>query len=159
LCAGWRGRIRTFDLLIQSQDLSVQSVELATPLTDRLLFADLLGAYTAELDRQCSRGSGASGELLGINQVSGINAVTYTDATPTVPELYPKVADPLHQPPSGGGWPRPGSSRIRGAGPGSLPASTPRAAPLVVPSGEAFNAARTFRGAPSEGGEMQGVPL
>jgi hypothetical protein len=57
-----RGR----DRLIQSQDLSAQSVELATPLTDRLLFADLLSAYNAELDRQCFRASGASGELLGI---------------------------------------------------------------------------------------------
>jgi hypothetical protein len=29
--------------------------------------------------------------------VSGINAITYTDATPTVPELWPKLVDAVRQ--------------------------------------------------------------
>ncbi len=86
--------------------------------------------------------------------------MTYTDATPTVLELYPKVADPIHQAAVG-----------RRLAPTAIVMHPRRWAwitaslgtqgrPLVVPSGEAFNAADTFRGAPSEGrvGEMQGGP-
>lgn len=79
------------------QDVSMQSIDLSPYQVDRIIFADLDGAYEEELDRQILRGSGSSGELLGINAVSSINAVTYTDASPTVPELYPKVADGIQQ--------------------------------------------------------------
>ena len=42
-------------------------------------------------------GSGSSGQPLGISQVSGINQTTYTDASPTVAELYPKLADAVQE--------------------------------------------------------------
>lgn len=79
------------------QDVSMQSLDLSPYPVDRIIFADLDGAYEEELDRQLWRGAGTSGELLGINAVSSINAVTYTDASPTVPEFYPKVADAIQQ--------------------------------------------------------------
>lgn len=79
------------------QDVSMQSLDLSPYPVDQIIFADLDGAYEEELDRQLLRGSGTSGELLGINAVSSINAVTYTDASPTVGELYPKVADGIQQ--------------------------------------------------------------
>lgn len=143
------------------QDVSLQSIELATPLTDRLIFADLRAAYQAELDRQILRGSGASGELLGINQVAGINAVTYTDATPTVPELYPKVADAIQQAAVGRKLPPTAivmAPRRWAWITASLDTSN---RPLVVPSGGSFNSAATFASAAREGrvGEMQGLPV
>jgi len=79
------------------QDVSLQSLDLSPYPVDQIIFADLDAAYEAELDRQLLRGSGTSGELLGINAVSSINTVTYTDASPTVPELYPKLADGIQQ--------------------------------------------------------------
>ena len=78
------------------QDIAQQAVDLSPFAVDQIIFADLEGAYQAELDRQILRGSGTN-ELLGLNAVAGINAVTYTDATPTVPEAYPKFADAIQQ--------------------------------------------------------------
>jgi hypothetical protein len=37
-----------------------------------------------------------AGQLLGILNTVGINAISYTDATPTVPELWPKLAGALN---------------------------------------------------------------
>jgi HK97 family phage major capsid protein len=78
------------------QDVSIQSVDLSPYPVDRIIYADLEGAYQAELDRQLLRGSGTN-ELLGINQVASINTVTYTDASPTAAELYPKFGDASQQ--------------------------------------------------------------
>jgi HK97 family phage major capsid protein len=78
------------------QDISQQSVDLSPFPVDRIVFADLNGAYQTELDRQILRGSGTN-ELLGLNQVASINTVTYTDASPTAAELYPKFGDAMQQ--------------------------------------------------------------
>jgi HK97 family phage major capsid protein len=78
------------------QDISQQSVDLSPFPVDQIVFADLNGAYQAELDRQILRGSGTN-ELLGLNQVASINTVTYTDASPTAAELYPKFGDAMQQ--------------------------------------------------------------
>jgi HK97 family phage major capsid protein len=78
------------------QDVSIQSLDLSPFPVDRIIFADLEAAYQAELDRQILRGSGTN-ELLGLNQVAGINTVSYTDASPTAPELYPKFGDAMQQ--------------------------------------------------------------
>lgn len=75
------------------QDVSRQLVERSDPGMDRVIFADLAAAYAAELDRQIVNGSGASGQMLGILNVSGTNAVTFTNATPTPALAWPKLAD------------------------------------------------------------------
>jgi HK97 family phage major capsid protein len=87
---------RTTVTIAGQQDISQQSVDLSPFPVDQIVFADLNGAYQAELDRQIARGSGTN-ELLGLNQVSGINTVTYTDASPTAAELYPKFGDAMQQ--------------------------------------------------------------
>jgi HK97 family phage major capsid protein len=73
-------------------DVSRQAVERGD-MVEGLLFADLAADYNAKLDAQVINGSGASGQHLGVLGVSGINSVTYTDATPTISELWPKLAD------------------------------------------------------------------
>jgi hypothetical protein len=55
---------------------------------DEIVFADLIADYNAQLDVQVISGSGAAGQVTGILNVAGINAVTYTDASPTLPELW-----------------------------------------------------------------------
>ncbi len=141
------------------QDIAQQALDLSPFAVDQIVFADLEGAYQAELDRQILRGSGTN-ELLGLNAVSGINAVTYTDATPTVPELYPKVADAIQQ-----------IAAARFA-PAQMISMAPRRwawltasldtqnRPLVVP-GAGVNTVARFGpiAAQSVVGEIQGVPI
>lgn len=77
------------------QDVSRQSLERGTPGVDRLLYADLIADYAETLDVDVINGSGAAGKHKGILQSTGIGAVTYTDATPTVAEIWPKLADAI----------------------------------------------------------------
>ena len=78
------------------QTVSRQAVERGA-LVEPVLMSDLAGAHNAALDVQVINGSGASGQHLGLLNTSGINAITYTDATPTIPELWPKEVDMVRQ--------------------------------------------------------------
>ncbi|MCA0332277.1 MAG: phage major capsid protein, partial [Actinobacteria bacterium] len=73
-------------------DVSRQAIERGA-LVEAMLFADLAADYNAKLDAQIINGSGTSGQHLGLLGVSGINSITYTDASPTIPEAWPKLAD------------------------------------------------------------------
>lgn len=77
------------------QVVSRQALERSDGHLDRAVFADLAFAFNSELDRQALNGTGASGEHLGVLNTAGITAVTYTDASPTVGELWPKLADAI----------------------------------------------------------------
>jgi HK97 family phage major capsid protein len=78
------------------QTVSRQAVDRGA-LVETVLMADLAGAHNAALDVQVINGSGASGQHLGMLNTSGINAITYTDASPTIPELWPKEVDAVRQ--------------------------------------------------------------
>ena len=78
------------------QQLSRQAVERGTGV-DALVAADMLGAMATQLDSQLINGSGSSGQLLGLKNVSGVNSITYTDASPTAAELYSKIVDGIQQ--------------------------------------------------------------
>jgi hypothetical protein len=66
-------------------------------VVDTVIYQDLVSAYFTTIDAAILNGAGTSGTHLGIRNVSGIIAVTYTDASPTVPELYPKGSDGIQQ--------------------------------------------------------------
>lgn len=70
------------------QDIALQLLDQSPVAFDEIVFADLIADYNQKLDIQCWNGSGVAGQLKGVLNVSGINAVTYTDASPTLPELY-----------------------------------------------------------------------
>ena len=72
-------------------DISRQSIERGE-LVEQVVLADLASAYNAALDAQVLNGTGLNGQHLGIRATSGVNTVTYTDASPTLPELYPQLA-------------------------------------------------------------------
>jgi len=75
-------------------DVSRQLLDRSDPMmTDRALAAELGNAIAEELGRQLINGSGSSAQLRGLLNASGIQTATYTDATPTVGELLPKLAD------------------------------------------------------------------
>jgi len=70
------------------QDVAIQLLDQSPVGFDEIVFADLIADYNQKLDTQCWSGSGSSGQLKGVLNVSGINAVTYTSTTPTLPEMY-----------------------------------------------------------------------
>ena len=72
------------------QNVSRQSIERGTNI-DSLVMADLVAAYHTNLDSLFVTTSATSLTNV-ITQV-----VTYTDASPTVPELYPKLADAIQR--------------------------------------------------------------
>lgn len=76
------------------QDVSRQSLERGRGI-DSIIYADLAADYAVKLDTAILMGDGNSGTHLGITNVVGIDAVTYTDETPTVAEFWPKLHDAI----------------------------------------------------------------
>ena len=75
------------------QDVPNQLLE-QSPLgahLDWVIFNGLKASYEEQLDYQLVIGSGARGETLGLINVSGINTVTYTEATPKAILMYPYI--------------------------------------------------------------------
>lgn len=82
------------------QDVSRQALE-RSEMVDEVVFADLVADYHTKLNASVLNDDGTAGTHLGVRSVAGINAVTYTDATPTVGEIYAKLADAIQQIDSG----------------------------------------------------------
>lgn len=74
------------------EDVAIQLLDQSPIAFDEVIFADLIADYNARLDLQVIDGSGAAGQHLGILNVGGVNAITYTDAAPTLPAMYPSFA-------------------------------------------------------------------
>ncbi|RJQ68085.1 phage major capsid protein [Pseudonocardiaceae bacterium YIM PH 21723] len=79
------------------QDVAMQLLDQSPISFDEVIFSDLIADYNMQLDTQCWTGTGSSGQVLGVLNVSGVNAVTYTDASPTLPLMYPSLMKALSQ--------------------------------------------------------------
>jgi HK97 family phage major capsid protein len=79
------------------QTISLQLLEQSPLNIDEVVLGDLAAAYATQLNTQVLSGLGTGGTLTGVLTQSGTNAVTYTSASPTVPLLYPKVADAIQR--------------------------------------------------------------
>lgn len=77
-------------------DVSRQALERAE-LVETVTFADLAAAYNTEVDRQVIATDGTGGTHLGLLNVASTNAVSYTDASPTLAELWQKLASAAGQ--------------------------------------------------------------
>ena len=77
------------------QDVSKQAI-LRGANIEEVVLADLISAYNTKLDYGILNGSGSSGEPTGITTAL-TQAITYTDASPTVAELYPKIVDGIQR--------------------------------------------------------------
>lgn len=73
-------------------EVSRQSLERGTPGLDQLVYADIVAAYAAEVDRQVWVGTGAPGQMTGINGQAGISTATAFGAALTVASFYSKGA-------------------------------------------------------------------
>lgn len=133
------------------QNVSRQAIERGTNV-DSLVMADLVSAYHTKID-----------ELLVAELfASAGQAVTYTDASPTVAELYPKLADAVQK-----------VQTTFYAGPNAIIMHPRRLAfilaavdstnrPLAVPSPVALNPVATGAGAPQYGNSgysIMGLPV
>lgn len=77
------------------QVLSLQLIEQSPINMDDILLMDLAADYATKLDVFVINNNATN--KVGLLNVSGINAVTFTSASPTVALLYPKVADAVQQ--------------------------------------------------------------
>ncbi len=77
------------------QVVSLQLIEQSPINMDGVLLADLSADYAVKLDTFVI--SNNASNKVGLLNVSGANAVTYTDASPTAGELYAKLADAIQQ--------------------------------------------------------------
>lgn len=72
------------------QDVSQQLVDLSAPGIDTVIWDDITRAYDTQVEQLVLNGAVTNAK--GLLQLAGVNSRTYVDATPTVPELYPKLA-------------------------------------------------------------------
>jgi hypothetical protein len=78
-------------------DAAMQLLDQSPIAFDEIVFEDLIADYAMQLDIQLLERLRRVRPAARHPEHVGINAITYTDATPTVPELYPKLADALNQ--------------------------------------------------------------
>jgi HK97 family phage major capsid protein len=79
------------------QSMSRQLFDRALPGADQIFFSDLIADYNTKLDIQCLSGGGTGANAKGVLSDTNRVTITYTDTTPTVAELYSKVADAIQQ--------------------------------------------------------------
>ncbi|MFF4360862.1 phage major capsid protein [Streptomyces sp. NPDC001604] len=144
------------------QDVAIQLLDQSPISFDQIVFRDLVADYATKLDLQVISGSGSSGQVTGVRSTSGITTITYTSATPTVSQLYSKIADAVQR-----------IHTLRFAPPSVivmhprrwaylLAASDSNGRPLVVPdSGNPQNAAATLGAVAAQQvvGQMHGLPV
>jgi HK97 family phage major capsid protein len=87
----------TVNLVTAQQDISRTLFMRGGPMVDQMIFGDLFQASEVALNLSALNGSGTAPQHRGILQVAGISAVTYTDASPTVGEAWPKLADAIQR--------------------------------------------------------------
>lgn len=142
------------------QDVSQQLVDRSVPGVDGVIFADLVKDYAVQLDTAVLNSSTTSNK--GLLQVSGINSVTYTDASPTLPELYPKIASAINSVHTGIYSPPTAIVMHPRRWAFCLSQLDSSNRPLIVPNAQGpNNAAGQFGGVVSQGsvGSIQGVPV
>jgi HK97 family phage major capsid protein len=109
------------------------------PIFDDLLFADLIADYNLRLDLQCLTGSGSGANAKGVLSDTNRITVTYTDASPTVGELYSKIQDAIQQIVTNRGLP-PNLIVVHPRRWGWIAAASDSSGrPLIVPSGASLN--------------------
>lgn len=87
----------TVDLVTSKQDISRTLFMRGGTIVDDILFPEMITAVEFESNTGVLTGDGLGDDPVGILNVAGVNQVTYTDATPTVGELWPKLSDALQR--------------------------------------------------------------
>ena len=80
------------------QTVSLQLIEQSPLNIDEIVLQDLAADYAKQLDTQVLSGTGGGGQVTGMLQQSGTNAITWTQATPALGGaggLYAKIANAI----------------------------------------------------------------
>lgn len=142
------------------QTVSLQLVEQSPVPVDQLILQDLLADLATKVDTFVLSNNAAG--KVGLLNVAGLNAITYTDADPTVAELYRKVADAIQQIHTGRFLPPTKVFMAPRRWAWFTAASDTTGRPLVVPAAQMpENAAAAMGAVTSEGfvGSLQGLPV
>jgi Phage capsid family len=83
--------------LAGQQDIAMQLLDQSPVAFDEIMMQDLLADYARVIDLQCWQGTGANGQLLGVDNVPSTNAVTYTSGSPSITGLYPILGQAISQ--------------------------------------------------------------
>ena len=78
-------------------DVSRTVFERGGSVVDDLIFPDLIDVSEVAEDRSAIVGTAAPGFTGILASVATANKVAYTDASPTVPEIWPKIADAIQR--------------------------------------------------------------
>lgn len=78
-------------LIGAQQDVSRTLFERGGYVVDGIIFPDLVAAAETSCDATALKGTNNTTSILGVINVPGITTVAYTDGTPTVAELWPKL--------------------------------------------------------------------
>ncbi len=141
------------------QVISQQLLDQSPVNMDEILLADLAADYAIKADVFVINNNAAN--KVGILNVSSINAITYTDASPTLGELYPKIADAIQQVHTGRFMPPTKIFMHPRRWAWALSSLDSAGRPLVVPAVGAFNSVAEANGVVSQGfvGTLQGLPV
>jgi len=153
------------------QDLSRQAFERSAAAgtgLEQVLGADLAADYAKQIDIQVLRGSGSSGQALGLVNVSSPNTVSYTTSSPVVAgsstaadNLYPKIGNAIQQIHTNRFLPPTAIIMHPRRFAWMMSASDTQGRPLVVPVAQATNTIGLLERVGSENvvGSIQGVPV
>lgn len=70
------------------QDVALALIEQSPIAFDEVLFKDLAASYAQQIDIGAIMGTGATNQIKGILNITGTNAVTFTNASPTLALFY-----------------------------------------------------------------------
>jgi HK97 family phage major capsid protein len=146
--------------LAGQQVVSLQLIEQSPINMDEELLRDLLADLAVKIDT-FAISNNAAGKR-GLLNVTGANAVTYTDASPTVGELYAKLADAIQQVSTGRFLPPTAMFMHPRRWAWIMAAVDTQSRPLAVPAANApQNVIAAVGGLAAEGfvGSMQGLPV
>lgn len=143
------------------QGVALQLIDQSPIGFDEVVWADLMAEYDVEVDRQLTNGPGTGNKHTGVLNLAGINAVTYTSATPTASGVYSKIADAIQRIHTGRKRPPTHIFMSPRRWAFFLAATDSNSRPLVVPNGAAYNPQATQNGVESYGavGSLQGLPV
>lgn len=144
------------------QDIAIQLLDQSPISFDQVVFRDLVADYATKADLQVISGSGLSGQVTGVRSTSNIITITYTNATPTVAQLYSKIADAVQRVHTQRFMPPTAIVMHPRRWAYLLAASDSNGRPLVVPdAGNPQNAMATLGAVAAEQvvGQMHGLPV
>jgi HK97 family phage major capsid protein len=144
------------------QDIAIQLLDQSPISFDQVVFRDLVADYATKADLQVISGSGSSGQVTGVRGTSNIITITYTNATPTVAQLYSKIADAVQRVHTQRFMPPTAIVMHPRRWAYLLAASDSNGRPLVVPdAGNPQNAMATLGAVAAEQvvGQMHGLPV